>query len=149
VTGLYVNANHVLVFDDRQVAATYADVFNEAWTIDVKASPFTQSEWASTAFSFGGQGEAVPPTSVTFSPHQSSFAGEILNGLVDRVNAEATASPAVGTVFFAVMELNGKTENPVYTALNNVDTDTNTFSLGISDAPQGISLYTVGQRRAC
>jgi hypothetical protein len=52
VTGLYVNANHVLVFDDRQVAATYADVFNEAWTTDVKASPFAQSEWASKAFSF-------------------------------------------------------------------------------------------------
>jgi hypothetical protein len=147
VTGLYVNANHVLVFDDRQVAATYADVFDEAWTTDVKASPFTQSELASKAFSFGGQGEAVPPTSVTFSPHQASFAGEILNGLVDRINAEATvASPAVGTVFFAVMELNGKTENPVYTALNNVHTDGNTFSFGISDAPQGISLYPIGQK---
>jgi hypothetical protein len=149
VTGLYVNANHVLVFDDRQVATTYADVFNEAWTTGVKAAPFAKSQWATQTFSFGGDGDAVPPTSITFSPHQAPFANQILGGLVDRINAEATVSPpTVGTVFFAVMQLSGtgSAQNPVYTALNHIHTEPNTFSLGISDAPQGVSLYPVGQK---
>jgi hypothetical protein len=149
ITGLYVNANHVLVYDDRQIAATYADVFNEAWTTGVQAAPFAQSQWATKAFTFGGQGAAVPPFSVTFSPHQAAFADEILNGLVERINAEGKVSaPPVGTVFFAVMELSGTgaARNPVYTALNNIHTDTNTFSLGISDAPGGVSLYPVGAK---
>src|SRR5262249_54979885 len=31
VTGLYVNSNHLLVFNNPVVAAKYADLFNEAW----------------------------------------------------------------------------------------------------------------------
>jgi PLD-like domain len=149
ITGLYVNANHVLVFDDRQVAATYADVFHEVWTTGVQAAPFAQSQWATQAFTFGGQGAAVPPFSVTFSPHQAGFAGEILNGLVERINAEGKVTPPpVGSVFFAVMQLSGigHAQNPVYTALNNIHTDPNTFSLGISDAPEAVWLYPVGAK---
>jgi hypothetical protein len=44
------------------------------------------------------------------------------------------------------MELGGPGDNPVYTALNAVHSDPNTFSLGISDAPQHVSLYPVGQK---
>lgn len=149
VTGLYVNANHVLVFDDRQVAATYADVFNEAWSTGVKAAAFAESTWGTQTFSFGSNGGDVSPTFVTFSPHEASFATEILQGLVDRINAESAVSqPGIGTVFFAVMQLSGtgSSENPVYTALNNIHTDSNTFSLGISDAPHGVSLYPVGEK---
>jgi phosphatidylserine/phosphatidylglycerophosphate/cardiolipin synthase-like enzyme len=149
ITGLYVNANHVLVYDDRQVAATYADVFNEAWTTGVQAVPFAQSQWATQAFTFGVQDAGVPPFSVTFSPHNAAFADEILNGLVDRINAEGKVTPPpVGSVFFAVMELSstGAAPNPVYTALNNIHTDPNTFSLGISDAPAGVKLYPVGAK---
>src|SRR5262249_42646826 len=31
ITGLYVNANHVLVFDDAGVAAQYSKVFDASW----------------------------------------------------------------------------------------------------------------------
>ncbi len=149
VTGLYVNANHVLVFDDRQVAATYSDVFNEAWTTGVKAAAFAKSSWGSTPFTFGGDGSAVPSTTITFSPHQAPFAGQLLDGLVERITAEGKVTPPpVGTVFFAVMELSGtgSAQNPVYTALNAAHADPNTFSFGISDAPQHVSLYPVGEK---
>ncbi len=33
VTGLYVNANHVLVFDDHAIASEYAKVFEQSWSI--------------------------------------------------------------------------------------------------------------------
>src|SRR6185436_13122259 len=35
VTGLYVNSNHILVFNDPDVAAAYAGVFDQAWKDDV------------------------------------------------------------------------------------------------------------------
>jgi hypothetical protein len=146
VTGLYVNANHVLVFDDRTVAAAYAGVFEEAWSTDVKAAAFAGSQWAAEPFTFGGHGDAVPDTSVTFSPHPAKEAAIILNGLVDRIAGQATTDTPPGTVFFAVMELNDTVTNPVYTALNAVHDAPNTFSLGISDAPQGVSLYPVGAK---
>jgi hypothetical protein len=147
VTGLYVNANHVLVFEDRQVAGTYADVFAEAWNTDVKAAPFAASQWAAGPFTFGGNGQALPSTAITFSPHSAEVAQTILTGLVDRITSEGTTTGTpVGTVFFAVMELNGTSTNPVYTALNAVHSDPNTFSFGISDAPAGVSLYPVGAK---
>ena len=31
VTGMYVNSNHVLVFNDEDIAGMYSQVFNEAW----------------------------------------------------------------------------------------------------------------------
>lgn len=31
VTGLYVNSNHVIVFDDPKVATAYSKAFNDSW----------------------------------------------------------------------------------------------------------------------
>jgi phosphatidylserine/phosphatidylglycerophosphate/cardiolipin synthase-like enzyme len=147
VTGLYVNANHILVFDDRDVAATYAEVFNEAWQDGVKAAKFAKSQWAGQPFAFGGAASTTPPTSITFSPHPEAIAEEVLGGLVDRINAEAAVpAPQRGSVFFAVMVMGGKTANPVYDALNDIHTDPNVFSFGISDAPKSVSLFVQGQK---
>lgn len=147
ITGLYVNANHVLVFDDRDVAATYSAVFDEAWQTHVKAAPFASSQWATKTFTFGGGTSSTPATSVTFSPHHQDVASEILGGLVDRVKAESTVTvPPRGSVFFAVMELSGTSANPVYEALNEIHSDTAVFSFGISDAPESVSLYLPGQQ---
>ena len=40
VTGFYVNSNHVLVYDDPKVAATYAEVFKQSWNDGVKKDKF-------------------------------------------------------------------------------------------------------------
>jgi len=147
VTGLYVNSNHVMVFDDRDVAGTYADVFQEAWDDNVHIA-FADSQWAQRPFEFGGPGRSLPQTSITFSPHRLPVAQQIIDGLVDRVNEEGQQNPAVGSVLFAVMELqfDDKTSNPVYDALNSIHTNQSIFSFGISDSPQGISLYPVGSK---
>ncbi|HME74108.1 MAG TPA: phospholipase D-like domain-containing protein [Mycobacterium sp.] len=145
VTGLYVNANHVLTFDDREVATTYSNVFNEAWSDDVKAAKFAASTWAGQTFNFGGAASSTPPTSITFSPHPQDVAAQILGDLVSRIQAEAAvAAPQHGSVFFAVMELSGAGENPVYDALNDIHSNTAVFSYGISDAPKSVSLYLPG-----
>ena len=42
VTGIYVNSNHVIVFDDPKVAAKYREVFDAAWSEKVSGPAFAQ-----------------------------------------------------------------------------------------------------------
>ncbi len=142
VTGLYVNSNHVLVYDDSAVAAAYSDVFDEAWTDDVHAPAFARTPLANKSFSF--EGPDLAKTSVTFSPHPQAFASEVLGGIVTRVQQEAEAPEGKGSVLFAVMDLDGSANNPVYEALRTLHEKQSVFSYGISDSANGISLYPVG-----
>lgn len=146
VNGLYVNANHVLVFNDPQVAAEYAKVFDESWQIlskypkvskaaanEFSASPLATQPYAGPA--------SAPRMSINFSPHTAADASKILGGIVNRVNQEASAGN--GSVLFAVMQLTGS-NTPVYNALNAVHGNPKLYSYGISDAPQGTFLYSAG-----
>ncbi|MDL2403102.1 phospholipase D-like domain-containing protein [Rhizobium mayense] len=139
VTGIYVNSNHVIVFEDADVATLYARVFDEVWTDKATASHFAASPLAAQAFPFATA--TVPRFDVSFSPRRQPVALARLNEIVDRCRTEARDH---GNVFFAVMELRSQSPNPVYEALTNLHADPNLFSYGISDSPKGISLYPVG-----
>jgi phosphatidylserine/phosphatidylglycerophosphate/cardiolipin synthase-like enzyme len=149
ITGLYVNANHVLVFDDANVAGEYAKVFEQSWQILSKTK--TPSAAAANAFSgtalatqpYTYQSASVPKLSITFSPHTTADVTKILSGISTRITKEASA--AKGNVMFAVMQLTGS-QSPVYSTLSNLHATTNVFSYGISDAPQGIFLYAPGSK---
>jgi len=140
VTGLYVNSNRVIVFDDPDVAKLYGDMFQEAWTDRVSKALFAQSAFADQAFPFPA-GASLPAFDVTFSPHPKPFATTRLQEIVDRCQQEAANK---GNVFFALMELSSNAPNPVYSALSALHADPNLFSYGISDNPDGISFYPVG-----
>ncbi|MCW3845646.1 phospholipase D-like domain-containing protein [Sphingomonas sp. LB-2] len=156
ITGFYVNSNHVLVFEDPGVAALYARLFDESWGSDCDPGRFIASALGTGRFEFSGQG--LPDFSVTFSPHSPKFAGEVLQAVIDRIAAEENAEAGRGSVLFAVMELGGpikpgstpaviakkKKDNPVYAAINALHGRQKVFSYGISDNPEGISLYPVG-----
>jgi hypothetical protein len=149
VTGLYVNANHVLVFDDSTVAAKYAAVFEESWQI--LSANKTPSKVASNAFSqtalstqpFTVQSSSVPHMSVTFSPHASADALKILGAISNRINQESSAQR--GNVLFAVMQMTGS-DTPVYNTLNAIHATQSLFSYGISDALAGTFLYSAGSK---
>lgn len=142
VNGLYVNANHVLRFDQPAVAAEYAKLFDAVWSQDVKRAAYLRSDLATETYAI----PIDPPGSqITFAPHPDAFASTVLGGIVDRVHAESGQSTPVGSVLFAVMDLEG--ENPVYDALNAVHSDATVFSMGVSDSPNGISLYAPGQTK--
>lgn len=119
----------------------------EAWNDDVRIV-FADSQWAQRPFEFGGPNQSTPQTSITFSPHRQPVAQQIIDGLTNRVEEEGEQNPTVGSVLFAVMELqfDNKTSNPVYEALDDIHTNQSIFSFGISDSPQGISLYPIGSR---
>ncbi len=143
VTGLYVNSNHVLVFADDEIAKTYAGVFEEAWDDGVHAAAFAASAYATQPHAF--QAADLPETTITFSPHAEAQARTILDGLVARIGAEEQVENGLGSVLFAVMELDGGPDNPVYDALTALHESQSVFSFGISDNPQGIELYPIGK----
>lgn len=141
VTGMYVNSNHVLVYDDPAVADIYLQVFNESW--ETKASSrFSRTVFANTAFAFPGR--EIPETSITFAPHTLDMANQVLDEIIGRIRTEADSGDDRTSVLFAVMELDSKAPNPVYEELNKVHKNNKIFSFGISDNPKGISLYKIG-----
>src|SRR5262245_5202968 len=143
VTGLYVNSNHILVFDNPTVAAKYSEVFEAAWQGQAKAPAFLHSKLSAQSYSFNSKG--IPPTDITFSPHTDAYALQILNGLVNRINQEGKKTKSMGNVLFAVMEI-GKGTGPVYPALQKLHANESIFSYGISDTTSGISLYRPGAK---
>jgi phosphatidylserine/phosphatidylglycerophosphate/cardiolipin synthase-like enzyme len=142
-TGLYVNSNHVLVFDDPAVATVYAAVFDEAWADGVENVPFQASKFATQSFPF--ETSKTPKTEITFAPHDKAHAASILGDVAKRIGDEGKKGKTVGSVFFAVMQID-KGISPVYTALNNLHKNQKIFSYGISDSPAGISLFPVGKK---
>jgi hypothetical protein len=143
VTGLYVNSNHVLVFNDPDTAAEYGKLFQEVWDDHVETPAYLASPYSTVRFSPAQA--ATPPRTITFAPHDEATAGEILNAIATRVGQEETKGEAIGSVLFAVMQLDGGT-SPIYTALNNLHANQTIFSYGISDNPDGIALYAPGKK---
>jgi hypothetical protein len=138
VTGLYVNSNHVIVFDDASVATLYQDVFDAAWNGKVKADAFRATDLAKNPHAFGPP--ALPDMEINVSPHESARSKALMTAIADRIAQEATKDATVGSVLFAVMDINSGS-SPVYDALKNVHANSDIFSYGISDNPGGIYLY--------
>jgi PLD-like domain len=152
MTGLYVNANHVLVFDDPAIAAHYEQVFEKSWTI--LQAQHTPSTKASNAFAsdplaktpYASAAHAIPSMKITFSPHTTTDAGSILNAVTKRIKDQESVAAGNGSVLFAVMQLQpGNT--PVYDILKVIFQDEKLFSYGISDAPGGTHLYAAGSAK--
>jgi hypothetical protein len=142
VTGIYVNSNHVLVFDEKEVAAVYSEAFDQSWNSHVSKPAFQASTLATGGFTSAAP--SIPPTSITFSPHSAADAARVLDGVAQRIATEG-AKPTGGSVLFAVMEIDNGT-SPVYQALNDIHQNQSIFSFGISDSPDGICLYRPGTK---
>lgn len=139
VTGLYVNSNHVLVFNDTKIAAAYAAVFEESWSDKTSKTAFQKSTWANNVSKFSG----IPKTDITFSPHDPAYVAKVLGDIAARIQVED--NKAGGNVLFAVMQVDNGT-SPVYTALNALHAKETVFSYGISDSTSGIKLYAPGSK---
>jgi hypothetical protein len=135
VTGIYVNANHVIIFDNADVAALYARVFQEAWS-DGVSEKFNQSALAGQEFVFNQKG--LPYMAITFSPHTTAFVTENLGEMAKRITSTTSS------VFFAVMDVTSG-GGDVLKALQTLHENQQIFSYGITDnAGTNISLYRPG-----
>ncbi|BAV07175.1 PLD-like domain-containing protein [Filimonas lacunae] len=132
-TGMYVNSNHIIVFNDANITALYQQLFNEAWNTQTKTAEFLKSVLPTQEFVF--KGKAQPYTAITFAPHTSEQALTNLNKIVDRMNAETNS------ILFAVMGTDPKTTGPVAPALIELNKRTNIFSCGITDSDNGLTFY--------
>jgi len=136
ITGLYVNSNHVVVFNYAKVAAIYAQVFGDAWNGKV-SKKFQNSPEANQPFRL--LSGTAPIVEINFSPHKEDYAKKVLGEIAQRIDQEGTRNG--GSVLFAVMGLEGAS-GPVLRALQSVHKNEDIFSYGISDSPGGIMLYT-------
>jgi len=135
ITGIYVNSNHVIVFNNSDVAELYSKVFNEAWN-DTVSIKFHNSSLAEAPFEFNQKG--LPTMKIAFSPHPATVASSILQDMATRVTASKSS------VLFAVMDISSG-GGPVFPALQQLHANQQIYSYGISDSPGvGISLYKPG-----
>ena len=144
VTGLYVNSNHVLVFDDADVADTYEKVFQASWDAKAHTAAFEKSELSTKRIPFKSKG--VPKMEISFSPHEKDFATTLMNDVAKRVKQEGKKGKTIGSVLFAVMDL-GSGDGPVRPTLIALHDDQSIFSYGISDSTKGMRLYAPGKKR--
>jgi phospholipase D-like protein len=143
VTGIYVNSNHVLVFEDATVANTYAGLFAEAWKDQAKLAPYKKSKFSTETFSFASA--KTPKTEITFAPHADAFVSKQLGSIAARIKQEAKKGKTEGSVLFAVMDI-GSGSSAVYDALKTVHANQKIFSYGITDTTNGIALYKPGTK---
>jgi len=144
VTGLYVNSNHVLIFDDPDVADTYEQVFQAAWDAGARTAKWEQSELSTKRVPF--KSKDLPEMEVSFSPHEQTFAETLMNDLSTRVKQEGKKGKTIGSVLFAVMDL-GSGDGAVRPTLIALHDDESIFSYGISDSTKGMRLYAPGKKR--
>lgn len=142
VTGMYVNSNHVLVFDDANVAGEYAKVFDTAWEGDVSGPAFIKSPLSGQIFDFKLSRKITGD--ISFAPHSPQVATSVLDEIATRIAQEGKKPQGKASVLFAVMEMDNGT-SPVYTSLSTLHKNQKVFSYGISDNPTGIALYEPGK----
>ena len=139
-TGLYINANHVLVFEDPDVAGYYSDVFNACWE-DGKAASFSKKSFPKKTKIFSGKG--FPETEINVSPHTEEYAAKLLDSITAVVRGDKTES-----VLFSVMEMGKTSTGSLIPALREIHENDSVFSYGVTDNSSGdISLYKPGQKK--
>jgi len=139
ITGICVNANHIVAFDRADVAQYYSDVFNACWKVG-KAEPFRTSAFATAPKAFNSGG--IPDTTIEFSPHDSVYAGKLLDGITAHIQG-----PSIKSVLFAVMEMGTTSSGSLIRALREIHRNDSIYSYGVTDNSSGdISLYKPGRK---
>lgn len=136
--GLYVNANHVVVFDNPKAAQYYDDVFNVCWK-NGKAPAFRKTDYSCKCMKFARLG--FPSTEVNFSPHTGDYAGQIL----DEITANVKDAKSV---LFSVMDVGTKSTGSLIKTLREIHEDDTVYSYGVTDnASHDISIYKPGSKK--
>lgn len=141
IRGLYVQANSVLVFDNRDTAKLYEDSFQASFDAlpkgkrgDTKLNTaatktFAKSDVAKQWFKVASKG--LPDFSVAFSPHADAEVS--LEQVAERV------AGAKSSVLFAIMQLSGG--GKVMDAIRSMVKRRDIFTYGVSESTTGLQLY--------
>lgn len=121
VSGLYVNANNVLIFDEPSVAELYGQVFDLAFGAHANGPAFAKTDLAKKEFEIAQAG--LPHMFISFAPHKKP------TNSLDRLLGEL--NKADSSALFAVMGLQGTGD--VLKRLREVHADPKIFSYGVCD----------------
>lgn len=132
VTGMYVNSNHVIIFNDAKITKLYQQLYDQVWADQIAIAPFLDSELSKTEYSF-----TIDTTNlfITFAPHDKTHALVNLDKVVERINTEHSS------VLFAVMGSDPKTTGPVAPALVELHKRADIFTAGITDSKNSMTFY--------
>lgn len=121
--GLYVNSNHVLIFDNKKVAQLYSDAFDESFG-PAKMSAFKGLKHSTEDFEFVEIG--LPEMTVTFAPHTKAAAQRIFDRISQRIVKEGNTD-----VLFAIMKDTSKSS--ILDAVKQQVQSDKVFTYGITD----------------
>ena len=131
--GLYVNSNHVLIFDNKNVAQLYSDVFDASFGKENMDS-FKGGEHSTSEFEFAEIG--LPNMTITFAPHTKEAAQTIF----DRINARILKTGNTD-VLFAIMKDTNKSS--ILDAVRKQVEKETVFTYGITDSIGDNAEYSV------
>ena len=145
--GLYVNANHFIVFHNMKVAQAYEDVFNISFGTNdgdttLKMKAFKTGTFEASPFEFENI-SGIPDMSIRFSPHSRDVATAFFDLISKRILS------AQSDVLFAVM--NDRSVSSILDALHTQVKAENVFTYGITDViadkQNGVMLYKPNSKR--
>jgi phosphatidylserine/phosphatidylglycerophosphate/cardiolipin synthase-like enzyme len=135
--GFYINANHVIIFSNPDVAKLYADVFEDSFSAE-KMTNFKTSDFALHERSFTQN--KLPDMTIRFSPHTKEVATDFFKTISDRIKGAKT------DVLFAIMK--DDSASSILDAIRFVrENNEEIFSYGITDTTQTITLYKAHTKR--
>jgi phosphatidylserine/phosphatidylglycerophosphate/cardiolipin synthase-like enzyme len=135
--GFYINANHVIIFSNPDVAKLYADVFEDSFSAD-KMKNFKTSDFALHERSFTQS--KLPEMTIRFSPHTKEVATDFFKTISDRIKGAKT------DVLFAIMK--DDSASSILDAIRFVrENNEEIFSYGITDTTRTITLYKAHTKR--
>ena len=135
--GLYINANHVLIFNNPAMAGLYADAFEKSF------GPDLMKNFKATDLATHDQGISqsnLPDMTIRFSPHTTAVATGFFQVISDRIKA------AESDVLFAIMQ--DDSASSILDAIRFVrENKEDVFSYGVTDTASSITLYKPHSKR--
>jgi phosphatidylserine/phosphatidylglycerophosphate/cardiolipin synthase-like enzyme len=134
--GLYINANHVIVFNNANVAQMYADVFDQSFGPEL-IRDFKQTPMASSDFVIAENN--LPDTTIRFSPHPQEVADKFFTNISGRIKE------AESDVLFAIMD--DSSNSSILDAVRQQVKSDKIFTYGITDSTSNVYLYKPDSKR--
>jgi len=131
--GLYINSNHVLVFDNKKVAQLYSDVFDRSFG-DENMDSFKGTSFSTDDHMFADTG--IPKMTISFAPHTKPAADRIFERISQRILKSGNTD-----VLFAIMK--DTSTSKILDAVKTQVKSDKVFTYGITDSIGDNAEYSV------
>jgi PLD-like domain len=131
--GLYINSNHVVIFDNKKTAQLYSDVFDAAFG-PINMAGFKGSQYSTNDFPLAEA--TLPVMTITFAPHTKEAAKRIFDRISQRILKAGNTD-----VLFAIMK--DTSASSILDAVKQQVQSDKVFTYGITDSISDNADYSV------